>query len=216
VLLYAWQQSRGTVGCKSSRPGSVPGATLALGTGVTIWARWRGIRNEVVHARPSWPTLCPSLPRIDCVPAATACSTAQVMSGPNSAAAGWYPDPSDTQRVRYWDGASWSGASHPASPSAATQAFRQSLASTRAPRPWWQTWFAIVPGLLLCLPVGLVGLWLRKGTRTLVKAGVTAGTVLLLGVPFQAPADPGPYALHDPRCNAWPGVYDFRVSRCSP
>jgi hypothetical protein len=40
--------------------------------------------------------------------------------------------------------------------------------------------------------VGLVGLWLRKGTRTLVKTGVTVGTVLLLGIAFLAPADSVP------------------------
>src|SRR6187455_887385 len=104
------------------------------------------------------------------------------MSGRNSSPPGWYADPFDRERMRYWDGTTW-GPYRSAAPSADAPASVQSSASTRVLRPWWQTWFAIVPGLLLCLPVGLVGLWLRKGTPTLVKAGVTAGTVLLLGVP---------------------------------
>lgn len=65
------------------------------------------------------------------------------MSGPSGIPAGWYPDPSDSQRV------------------------------------------------LLCLPLGLVGLWRRRGTPTVAKTMVTAGTVLLLGIGLLAPGDPG-------------------------
>ena len=78
------------------------------------------------------------------------------MSGQNSAPAGWYPDPSESQRVRYWDGVNWSGASCPASPSAATAGVLESSAAAQVPRPWWQTWFGIVSGLLLCLSLGLL------------------------------------------------------------
>jgi hypothetical protein len=98
-----------------------------------------------------------------------------IMSGQNSTLAGWYPDPSDSQRVRYWNGSNWSGDARPAAPSAGLTVSLDSSASTRARRPWWQTWLAIVPGLLLCLPLGLVGLWLRRGTSTLAKTVVTAG-----------------------------------------
>jgi resuscitation-promoting factor RpfB len=114
-----------------------------------------------------------------------------IMSGRNSAPAGWYPDPSDSQRVRYWDGRSWSGHFRPASVSAATSGPPESSAFTRAPRPWWQTWLAVVAGLLLCLPLGLIGLWRRQGTSTVVKTAVTAGTVLLLGIGPLASGDPG-------------------------
>jgi resuscitation-promoting factor RpfB len=113
------------------------------------------------------------------------------MSDQNSTPAGWYPDPSDPQRVRYWDGGNWSGSSRPAFPSA-TAGVLESSASSPAPRPWWQTWFAIVPGLLLCLPLGLVGLWRRQGTSRVAKTVVTAGTVLLLSIGFLAPDDPVP------------------------
>jgi hypothetical protein len=97
-------------------------------------------------------------------------------------------DPSDSQRVRYWDGGNWSGPSHPASQTAATSGLLP--ASAQAARPWWQTWVAIVPGLLLCLPLGLVGLWRRSGTSSGVKTMVTGVTVLLLGIFFLVPVDP--------------------------
>jgi resuscitation-promoting factor RpfB len=113
------------------------------------------------------------------------------MSGQNGIPAGWYLDPSDSQRVRYWDGVNWSGRSRPASPSAATSGVHESAASTRPPRPWWQTWFAIVPGLLLCLPLGLVGLWRRQGTSRVAKTVVSAGTALLLGIALLVPDEPG-------------------------
>src|SRR5687768_5975216 len=106
------------------------------------------------------------------------------MSGQDSTPAGWYPDPSDAQRVRYWDGGNWSGLSYSVSPTAATAGVVGASDSTPAQRPWWQSWFAIVPGLLLCLPLGLVGLWLRQGTSRVAKTVVTAGTVLLLGIGF--------------------------------
>jgi hypothetical protein len=111
------------------------------------------------------------------------------MSPQSNTPAGWYPDPSDSQRVRYWDGGNWSGRSRPASSSAAISDSLESSASTQGPRPWWQTWFAIIPGLLLCLPLGLVGLWRRHGTSTVMKTVVTAGTVLLLAIAAVMPDD---------------------------
>ena len=111
------------------------------------------------------------------------------MGSQNSTPAGWYPDPWNPQRLRYWNGRNWSGDSHPASASAVTLGPLGSSASTRVRRPWWQSWFAIVAGLLLCLPLGLVGLWLRKETSTATKTVVTAGTVLLLSIGFLGPED---------------------------
>jgi hypothetical protein len=46
--------------------------------------------------------------------------------------------------------------------------------------PWWQTWFAVIPGLLLCLPVGLIGLWNRPSSTNFVKGTVTAGFAALV------------------------------------
>ena len=108
------------------------------------------------------------------------------LTGPSTRAnAGWYPDPSDAGRIRYWDGSSWTQHSLVAPPtqtSAWTGAPRPAAVGTRDGRAWWQTWWAIVPGLLLCLPIGLVGLWLRKGTSKLTKWIVTAcAAVLVVG-----------------------------------
>jgi resuscitation-promoting factor RpfB len=55
--------------------------------------------------------------------------------------------------------------------------------------PWWQTWFVIIPGLLLCLPVGLVGLWKRPGTSGSAKTVVTLVTVSLIGLALVLPDD---------------------------
>ncbi len=52
---------------------------------------------------------------------------------------------------------------------------------------WWQTWWAIVPGLALCLPVGLVGLWLRKGTSNTTKWIVTACVAVLVVAVIASP-----------------------------
>jgi resuscitation-promoting factor RpfB len=112
------------------------------------------------------------------------------MTHQSNTPAGGYPDPSDSQRVRHWDGSNWSGLSRPASPSAAISDSLESSASTQGPRPWWQTWFAIIPGLLLCLPLGPVGLWRRHGTSRVAKTVVTAGTVLLLAIAALMPDDP--------------------------
>ena len=112
------------------------------------------------------------------------------MSSPNSTPAGWFPDPRDSQRLIYWDGRNWTGHSHPAFPSAPALGPRGTSAPPLATRPWWQTWLAIVPGLLICLPLGLIGLWRRNGTSTAVKTAVTAGTVLLLGIGSVTSNDP--------------------------
>ena len=56
--------------------------------------------------------------------------------------------------------------------------------STATSLPWWQTWPAIVGGLLLCFPLGLIGLWLRPGTSGQLKkvATVVFGVVFLAAV----------------------------------
>jgi resuscitation-promoting factor RpfB len=88
--------------------------------------------------------------------------------------AGWFPDPYDSRFVRYWDGMRWTEHTRPA-PAPQAQAGAAPLPAAGAnSRPWWQTWWAVVPALLLCFPVGLVGLWVRQGTSRLIKVGVTA------------------------------------------
>ncbi len=66
------------------------------------------------------------------------------MSGDNQTPAGWYPDPWKSQRVRYWDGGKWTGHFRHASPSAPPWPSQPALASVQDPRPWWQTWIAVI------------------------------------------------------------------------
>ncbi|HCB07139.1 MAG TPA: hypothetical protein DEQ43_23300 [Nocardioides bacterium] len=92
---------------------------------------------------------------------------------------GWYPDPDDPRLIRYWDGTTWTAHTlpKPADPFPVQQSPRAS-----GPRlPWWQSWWAVVPGLLICLPFGLVGLWRRPAVATWLRIGVTLATVVLYG-----------------------------------
>lgn len=99
-----------------------------------------------------------------------------------SSPAGWYPDPRNPGQIRFWDGSVWTEHTALQAPQPGTQVAYGAPPARRAQWtvPWWQTWFAIVPGLVLCLPVGLVWLWRRPGTSTPVKWLVTGCTVALL------------------------------------
>src|SRR3954447_11691304 len=101
------------------------------------------------------------------------------VTGPN-AGAGWYPAPSDARRIRYWDGRSWTQHSLDAQP-AQVGPWAAPAPTTDLPnrRPWWHTWWAIVPGLVLCFPIGLVGLWRRNGSSRVTKSLVTAAVAVL-------------------------------------
>lgn len=89
---------------------------------------------------------------------------------------GWYPDPQDHRGQRYWNGDEWTEYDR-ATPQ--WQPFRPGAAPGRL--PWWQWWVAIIPGLLLCLPFGAVGLWRRPGVAARVRVlGTAAGAVVLL------------------------------------
>jgi hypothetical protein len=86
---------------------------------------------------------------------------------------GWYPDPSLPGQLRYWTGSSWSADVRPAPPPPGAV-----LA-----RPWWQQWWAIILTLLVCFPLGVIGVWQRQGTAVGVKVAVTAlALVLYAGV----------------------------------
>jgi hypothetical protein len=111
---------------------------------------------------------------------------------------GWYPDPRIPQQSRYWDGARWSEHIHAARPGAVSPASAMALDGQRSAIPWWQSWLVIVPGLLFCLPLGLVGLWRRPGTSGVVKSLVTVGTVLLLGLAIAAPDERNSPSGNDP------------------
>lgn len=105
------------------------------------------------------------------------------MTHPSGIPAGWYADPTNPGGERFWDGATWSHRTRAAAPGPrppGTPAHARQGSPTA--HPWWQTWWAIVPGIALCFPIGLVGLWKRHGTSVLTKGWITAAVVALLTV----------------------------------
>src|SRR5690349_4652903 len=121
---------------------------------------------------------------------------------------GWYPDPQDPRWIRFWDGAKWTEhvqRSLPVPPMPTSPPRRSAAAHSRG-RAWWQSWWVIVPGLVLCLPLGLVPLWLRRGTSNAVKAVVSIVTVSLFVVAVAtAPSDENdPASAREERSSATP------------
>ena len=82
--------------------------------------------------------------------------------------AGWYPDPSHAGQLRYWTGTEWSQEVQPAPPSPGEFV-----------RPWWQQWWAIILTLLVCFPLGLIGVWQRKETSVAVKIAISVVALFL-------------------------------------
>ncbi|GAA1538104.1 hypothetical protein GCM10009788_45860 [Nocardioides humi] len=58
--------------------------------------------------------------------------------------------------------------------------------------PLWQTWWVIVPALLLCFPLGLVGVWLRPGLTTNLRWVLTGATAAFLVLVLALPDEPSP------------------------
>lgn len=91
---------------------------------------------------------------------------------PPRSTAGWYSDPDDRRLIRYWDGRVWSVYTLP-------KPDGWGVSSSGQPTAWWQTWWAVIPALLLCAPLGLIGLWRRKGVAMGLRIGLTAAVALL-------------------------------------
>lgn len=98
--------------------------------------------------------------------------------GPPSA--GWYTDPHDPRGLRFWDGSAWTAHTHPGPTQIVASARGSGSRGSQASAvPWWQTWWIVVPALLLCFPLGLVGLWLRRDTAIAAKIIASIATVVL-------------------------------------
>ena len=100
----------------------------------------------------------------------------------NSTPPGWYPDPSDPSKLRYWSGTAWTDQTQVA-------ALMPPATQTASHRPWWQRWLAIIPALIVIFPLGLVALWMRRGTGAMTKAVVTGVVALLVASVVFAPGD---------------------------
>jgi Protein of unknown function (DUF2510) len=94
-----------------------------------------------------------------------------VQQEPSMVHPGWFPDPSHPGQLRYWTGTDWSQDVQAAPPPPGSSA-----------RPWWQQWWAIALTLLLCFPLGIIGVWQRKGTSVGVKLAVSAVGIALFAV----------------------------------
>lgn len=101
--------------------------------------------------------------------------------------AGWYSDPDDPGLIRYWDGRTWS-----------VYTLRKPGGWDSNPDgdqlPWWQAWWAVMPALLLCAPLGLIGLWRRQGVAMGLRVGLTLAvaalyTVILVNGDGSTPAE---------------------------
>ena len=116
---------------------------------------------------------------------------------------GWYPDPHDHRGQRYWNGDEWTEYDR-----ATPQWQPFAPGSTPGRLPWWQWWAVIVPSLLLCFPLGLVGLWRRPGVpaRGRLLGTAAAGLVLLLAVAGNAgtPDSSTPAADVEPTISSTP------------
>lgn len=101
--------------------------------------------------------------------------------------------------LRYWDGRAWTDHVHPGSihPTPATSATTAIGGDTR----WWQSWWFIVPALLLFFPMGLVALWRRPVTTGTVKWLVTGGTALLVALALALPSDGSENPASPPTAN---------------
>lgn len=73
--------------------------------------------------------------------------------------AGWYPDPQDSSRQRYWNGTAWTEHTADGSPQAAGAPGGQPAAarasSASDPDTW--TWQSIIVTILCCAPFGVAG-----------------------------------------------------------
>lgn len=77
-------------------------------------------------------------------------------TGP-TANAGWYPDPNDLARIRYWNGASWTEHTLEAPPQQATTwpppQTSSTTSRTSSQKPWWRRWWTIAIAVLAVLMI---------------------------------------------------------------
>lgn len=114
-----------------------------------------------------------------------------------STPAGWYPDPQDPARERYWDGSAWSEATQPAAntappppptgaygapgygaPAYGAPSYNQpmgyGMAAAGPPPPNYLVW-AILTTLFCCLPAGIVSIVKAASVNGKWNAGDHAG-----------------------------------------
>ena len=90
--------------------------------------------------------------------------------------AGWYPDPQDAEKQRYWDGNAWTEHTADAAPQAASAGMATGATAgagtsmaTSGPDTW--TWQSIVATIFCCNVLGVVGVLNAGRAESAVKAG---------------------------------------------
>ncbi len=91
--------------------------------------------------------------------------------------AGWYPDPQDANRQRYWDGTAWTEHTADATPQATatgpgSMSSAPSVSSSSSPDTW--TWQSIVATIFCCNILGVIGVLNAGRAEQAVKAGDVA------------------------------------------
>ncbi len=85
--------------------------------------------------------------------------------------AGWYPDPQDANRQRYWDGTAWTEHTADATPQAAAGGPPGAATSTASSGPDTWTWQSIVATIFCCNVLGVIGVLNAGRAEQAVKAG---------------------------------------------
>lgn len=90
--------------------------------------------------------------------------------------AGWYPDPQDSSRQRYWNGTAWTEHTAEGNPRAAgaagTQPAGAMASSTSDPDTW--TWQSIIVTILCCAPFGVAGALNAGRAEQAIRSGDAA------------------------------------------
>lgn len=86
--------------------------------------------------------------------------------------AGWYPDPQDNTRQRYWDGNAWTEHTADGGPqTAAAAATSVGSATSTAGDPDTWTWQSIIVTILCCAPLGVAGALNAGRAEQAVRSG---------------------------------------------
>lgn len=91
--------------------------------------------------------------------------------------AGWYPDPQNASRQRYWDGTAWTEHTAEGSPGAAPSSGATTMGATTStagdPDTW--TWQSIIATIFCCNLLGVVGVLNAGRAEAALRAGDIAG-----------------------------------------
>ena len=85
--------------------------------------------------------------------------------------AGWYPDPQDADRQRYWDGTAWTEHTADASPQSGGGAASAGATTVTSDGPDTWTWQSIVATIFCCNVLGVIGVLNAGRAEQAVKAG---------------------------------------------